>query len=584
MLCTARAILYKRNAFIFVVCLSESGRFSVSSVPVCAIHYHPDAYRADRPGIKGRHSAGAGFLTGMFQHGRADRLACVTGNDRHAAEFAEMAQERDTSGRPVKRLGSMLQADPSTECLMIAGPTFDEYAWERRAGNQRAYSLCGVTHTLSSDRIIAGLSNFLLLPLQQWDALVCTSRVARDVVTRAMENYADYLGHRAGISIEPTLKLPVIPLGVDGGRYVKDEAARQMLRDRIGAAEEDFVILFLGRFTFHAKAHPVPMYLAAERAAKQMPGRKVHLVMVGQAPNDRIMSIYREGAEQFTKAASVHFIDGQDDDLVHASWQGADVFLSLSDNIQETFGLTPIEAMAAGLPAVVSDWDGYKDTIVDGETGFRVPTTTPAAGDGSDLAFRYQTGRDDYDRFIGRACMMTSCDLDAATNALVRLAEDPELRARMGEAGRVRARTHYDWSVIVRSYEDLWLELRDLRAKAPEVAPRRANETATPFYPDPFNVFAPHPSFVLGAETIVTVDGEKLEADFQKILGYEFCTFSQELMLPKEQAAALLRRLSERGVVTVGEIEQWIDSRRWPTLHRTLPWLAKFGLIKLSEQ
>ena len=520
----------------------------------------------------------------MFQHGRADQLVSVTGNDKHAAEFAAMARERDPKKRPVKGLDSMMRAGSSAECLMLAGPAFDEVAWERRAGSQRAYSLCGVTHTLSSDRIIASLSNYLLLPLQQWDALVCTSHVARDVVTRTMENYAEYLGRRAGIRIEAALKLPVIPLGVDGDRYASNEAARRMMRERIGAAADDFVILFLGRFTFHAKAHPVPMYLAADQAARRMPGRKVHLVMAGQAPNDRIMAMYREGAEQFAKTASVHFVDGEDDELVSASWRGADVFLSLSDNIQETFGLTPIEAMAAGLPAVVSDWDGYKDTIIDGETGFRVPTTAPAAGHGFDLAIRYQTGRDDYDRFIGRACMMTSCDLDAAADALVRLAEDPELRARMGEAGRARARTHYDWSVIIRSYEDLWLELREIRAKAPEVAPRQADETASPFYPDPFDVFAPHPSFVLGTETVVTVDGGEAEADVQTILTHGFCTFSQDLMLPRKQTAALLRRLSERGAVTVGEIEQWIDSRDLSALHRTLPWLAKFGLIKLSEQ
>ncbi|MEP5769178.1 glycosyltransferase family 4 protein [Nisaea sp.] len=556
----------------------------MSPVPVCAIQYHPDAYRADRPRLKGRHSAGAGFLTGMFQHGRADQLVSVTRNDNHAAEFAAMARQRDPNNRPVKGVDSMLRAGPLAECLMVAGPSFDEVAWERRAGSQRAYSLCGVTHTLSSDRIIASLSNYLLLPLQPWDALVCTSHVARDVVMRTLENYAEYLGRRSGMQIEAALKLPVIPLGVDGDRYAANDAARQMMRERIGAAAEDFVILFLGRFTFHAKAHPVPMYLAAEQAARRMPGRKVHLVMAGQAPNDRIMAMYKEGAEQFAKTASVHFVDGEDDELVGASWQGADVFLSLSDNIQETFGLTPIEAMAAGLPAVVSDWDGYKDTIIDGETGFRVPTVTPAAGHGVDLAVRYQTGRDNYDRFIGRACMMTSCDLDAAADALVRLAEDPELRARMGEAGRARARTHYDWSVIIRSYEDLWLELRDIRAKAPEVAPRQPNETASPFYPDPFDVFAPHPSFVLGAETVVAVGGGKGEADFQTILSHGFCTFSQEHMLPRKQVAALLDRVSERGVVTVGEIEQWIDGRGLSALHRTLPWLAKFGLIKLSEQ
>jgi len=29
--------------------------------------------------------------------------------------------------------------------------------------------------------------------------------------------------------------------------------------------------------------------------------------------------------------------------------------------------------MASGLPVLVSDWDGYKDTVIDGETGYRIP-------------------------------------------------------------------------------------------------------------------------------------------------------------------------------------------------------------------
>ncbi len=54
----------------------------------------------------------------------------------------------------------------------------------------------------------------------------------------------------------------------------------------------------------------------------------------------------------------------------------ADVFLSLSDNIQETFGLTVVEALAAGLPVVASDWDGYKALVRDGISGYLVPTRT----------------------------------------------------------------------------------------------------------------------------------------------------------------------------------------------------------------
>ena len=34
--------------------------------------------------------------------------------------------------------------------------------------------------------------------------------------------------------------------------------------------------------------------------------------------------------------------------------------------------------MAAGVPVVVSDWDGYRYTVNDGVEGFRVPTLSPA--------------------------------------------------------------------------------------------------------------------------------------------------------------------------------------------------------------
>ncbi|WP_420402504.1 glycosyltransferase family 4 protein [Nisaea sp.] len=556
----------------------------MSSTPVCAIQYHPDAYKADRVGVKGRHSAGSGFLTGLFRHGRAPFHASVTPNERHAAEFAEAARQRDPQGRETRNFRTMLAADPAAECVMVPGPVFDEFAWERRIKDQRAYSICGVTHTLSSDRIIAGLANFHILPLQPWDALVCTSRVARDVVVNAMETYADYLARRTGAKCATSLKLPIIPLGVDGARYAENVATRQSFRAGIGAGEGDFVILFLGRFTFHAKAHPVPMYLAAERAAKLLPDRKVHLVMVGQAPNENILKLFKSGAETYTDAAEVHFVDGRDDGLVSGSWQGADVFLSLSDNIQETFGLTPIEAMAAGLPAVVSDWDGYKDTVVHGETGFRVPTATPGSGSGLEFAVKYQTRQEDYDRFVGRACMSTSCDLQATTDALVQLAKDPGLRARMGDAGRARARSHYDWSVVIRAYEELWLELRELRSAAAEVAPRQDQESPHPLYPDPFGIFAPHPSFVLSEDTVISADPESRLAGFDDLTRHPFCSFSSDLMLPSQVLPDLLARLTAGGPLSVGEIERLVAPEMQQHLRRSLPWLAKFGLIKLSSQ
>lgn len=67
-------------------------------------------------------------------------------------------------------------------------------------------------------------------------------------------------------------------------------------------------------------------------------------------------------------------LDGNDPALLAQSCAAADLFLSLVDNFQETFDLAAVEAMVAGLPVVVSDWDGYRYTMRDGVNGVLVPT------------------------------------------------------------------------------------------------------------------------------------------------------------------------------------------------------------------
>ena len=49
------------------------------------------------------------------------------------------------------------------------------------------------------------------------------------------------------------------------------------------------------------------------------------------------------------------------------------------DNLQETFGISIIEAMAAGTAAVVaSDFSGYRDLVLHGKTGLLIPSLAPS--------------------------------------------------------------------------------------------------------------------------------------------------------------------------------------------------------------
>jgi glycosyltransferase involved in cell wall biosynthesis len=139
------------------------------------------------------------------------------------------------------------------------------------------------------------------------------------------------------------------------------------------------------------------------------------------------------------------------------------VFTSLVDNFQETFGLSPIEAMAAGLPSVISDWNGYRDTIRDGIDGFRVPTLSMPSGSGGDIADRYDWGIDSYDFYTFHTSQLVSVDTDATVEAYRKLISNRELRLKMGRAARQRALAHFDWLVIRDRYVALWEELNERR-------------------------------------------------------------------------------------------------------------------------
>lgn len=553
--------------------------------PNCAISYHPDGYKADREQVKGRHSAGAGFLKGFIDHSGVDRLVAMTGVKAHYEDFQQVAAALDADQRETIWARPL---DPralrAVGTVFLPGPGFEEEAWNRRLGSERDYSLCGLTHTVASDRVINTLGRYLTAPTQPWDALICTSTSVRAVVERVIGQHADYLEQRFGGALAGSpVRLPVIPLGVDCDFHAPgaaDGGPRAGLRNRLNIGENDVAALFLGRLSFHAKAHPTPMLMAAERAAAMNPGQKLHLLIVGQFPNEWIEKEFKDASARFCERVHVHILDGADNEIVRSAWRAADLFVSLSDNIQESFGLTPIEAMAAGLPCVVTDYDGYKDTVVDGETGFRVATRAPEPGYGIDIADRYGLALDSYDRFIGVAALSTMADIDACAEAIARLAKDPDLRARQGAAARERARRLYDWRVVVDSYQALWAELAEIRASAPGVGIRdHGAQAARIDFPDPFDMFQGHPTSLVGANSVVRAKSGALKDDLATVREGELHTFVSYAFLPDDVIDKMVDQLAS-GPTRVSDFATFGTDRR--KLLRTLLWLGKFDLVEFQ--
>jgi glycosyltransferase involved in cell wall biosynthesis len=144
---------------------------------------------------------------------------------------------------------------------------------------------------------------------------------------------------------------------------------------------------------------------AFARLQERFPGAVYRIV--GRPPDgayrERLTDIIRRG-----NIRGVEFLGFVDPARLDRLYREASMFVLLSQEVDrhfEGFGLVFLEAGAYGLPSVGSRSGGVPDVVIDGDSGFLV---SPA-------------------------------DSEAAGRAMVRLAEDPRLSARMGSAGRARA-------------------------------------------------------------------------------------------------------------------------------------------------
>lgn len=550
----------------------------------------------------GRQSAGKAFMRGVAQT-RSNNVVRAVGPDEHSAREL-LAQLRGDGFQGTLQWSHLplFQTAIDAGTLYYPSPPSKDLAAHRNLINPVAFSLMGVTHTLSSTGAADQVADCILPPFKPWDALICTSIAARDFVQRLHAEIREVWRQGVGATRFNEIQLPVIPLGIDAPSFgltgsrsssVSDSddpdsgaASRAISRQALGLSSTDTVFLFAGRLSFHAKANPAPLYQALQSIASR--SGSITCIEAGVFPNAAIQAGFQAAQRELAPDINFAWVDGNEAAQYRYAWQSADVFVSLSDNIQETFGLTPVEAMAAGLPVIVSDWDGYKDTVRDGIDGYRIPTIMPPEGIGSDLAIRHALGLDTYDYYIGRTSMATVVEPDALASACLRLATDPALRLQMGAAGRRRAREDFDWPVILRRYEALAAQLVEIRrahagsnlAFPAEPWPQRA---------DPFHRFAHFPTATLQGHWQVALHGDAM-ARLPRLLSLSMLNYSFS-------ADAVNAELVEKLLSSIGcsngsngggagrttvQAALVAAGCATPAGVRGLMWLWKFGLVDIA--
>jgi glycosyltransferase involved in cell wall biosynthesis len=540
-----------------------------------AIQYSRESFDTRVGEMLGRRMAGETFLKAWVDYADADPVTAWVHSPADARAFPEHVRELGATGGVAVAGTNNFTPLREAGTLWLADPAVGRHAWERRWFAQDAWSIVGITHTIASQAALEHIANLLIAPVQPWDALICTSRAAKQVVRTLLEEQATYLAARMGATRCTGPELPIIPLGVSCDALAPDPAARARWRAELGIGPDEVAVLHFGRLSFHLKAHPQPLYLALQQAAARG-GPRLHLILAGQFANPGQGERFRTLAQAFSGSITTHFVDGAHPDAGTVR-SAADIFTLLSDNIQESFGLAPVEAMAAGLPVVGSDWDGLRDTIEHGVTGFLIDTMLPVPGAGVPIAQRHAFGLNDYSHYTASVAQATAVDIGKAADAFASLAADRDLRVRMGEAGRLRARTLFDWSKVIGSYRQLIDELAAIRRRGGELAQRPAERAAQPVRMDPFALFAGYPTETLGIATKLVATGlARRVADLPG--GLEDAIMVRVNLPPLDQLDAMLTRVTS-GPVTLIDLLGAFPGEDRRLLVSGIAFLLKMGLI-----
>ena len=153
-------------------------------------------------------------------------------------------------------------------------------------------------------------------------------------------------GHVRELGVRPE-RIRVLPCGIDATAVRFDPAARRSLRDRHGYAPDDLVVACVGRLVPAKRFHVAVE--ATARLAGELPGRRVRLVVIGDGPERAALQ-----EQALASLPGRALFTGELPPSSVVGWlAAADLYASPSP--EETFGLSVLTALAAGLPVVYAD-------------------------------------------------------------------------------------------------------------------------------------------------------------------------------------------------------------------------------------
>jgi starch synthase len=251
--------------------------------------------------------------------------------------------------------------------------------------------------------------------------------------------------------------IEVLPIGCDTDRFTPragDDPEVVAMRAALGVAEDELLILTIGGDAASKGAQEVMQALSSLRSVPGLPKWRYVCKVWPQARTTHQNQLDLELAKKLGISEQVSYFSGRNSrDILPYLLAACDIYAAPSR--LEGFGMPQVEAGACAKPVLGIAAMGMLDTLVDGETaclaavGVENRISETVLGPESGFPERRKVHFDPPRIADYRA------DVEDLRRCLLSLISDPELRRRLGEAGRQRVVEHYDYRLIARRFVEI---------------------------------------------------------------------------------------------------------------------------------
>ncbi len=385
--------------------------------------------------------------------------------------------------------------------LTFSTPAIFNIANLRSIYAKRYFPICGVSHTVSYAELLGHYFFYnMISDLHPFDSIICVSKSNLESVKKIHRLIEQNIFKKMSINLNYKARLDCLPLGINSEDYMKNN--KDGSRKKLRLPDKKIIILYVGRFSISDKADLYPVLFAFKNLLTK--NKNILLVLAGKNFQGNYAVRLKKMANDLGILHNIKFFLNLSQAEKYLLYAASDIFVSPSDSLQESFGLTVIEAMASGLAVVVSDWDGYREIVIHNETGFCIPTYWAKCDrEISNSTYLFTNDIQVEHLSLGQSVCI---DIKKMIEYLSLLIKRKDLRLRLGYNARKRVLENYDWSLVIPKYEMLCDKLIDKAEKY------KASPKAKPvFYPRYFECFKHYPSRILNKQTHITVTEEGIQ-------------------------------------------------------------------------